>query len=47
MSVRHDFKNLVVICVDGGICSQLSFVAFGFYLKSVLGDAVRVKYDLL
>lgn len=46
LTMTSDLKNLVVICVDGGICSQLSFVAFGFYLKSVLGDAVRVKYDL-
>lgn len=44
--MRSDLKDLVVVCVDGGICSQISFVAFGLYLKSVLGDAVRVKYDL-
>jgi len=41
-----DVSDLIVIRVDGGICSQITFVALGLHLKQKYGDAVRVKYDL-
>jgi len=41
-----NISDLVVIRVDGGICSQIAFVALGLHLKRKFGEAVRVKYDL-
>lgn len=43
MNMRKSCKDLIVIRVDGGICSQIAFVALGLQLQT-LGN--RVKYDL-
>ena len=39
-----NFENLVVLMVDGGLCSQLVKWAFGEFLKKRHG--VKVKYDI-
>jgi len=46
MAVQTDVSDLIVVRVDGGICSQIMFVALGLHLKQKFGDAVRIKYDL-
>lgn len=46
MAATVDISDLIVIRVDGGICSQISFVALGLHLQRKFGAAVRVKYDL-
>lgn len=38
--------NLIVVRVDGGICSQINFVAFGLALQERLGASFEVKFDL-
>ncbi len=39
-------KNLVVVRVDGGICSQINFFAYGHAIQEMLGGKAIVKYDL-
>ena len=39
----HLLKEMVIVRVDGGICSQMNFVVFGEYLKK---RGYSVKYDL-
>ncbi len=39
-------KNLIVVHVDGGICSQINFVSYGIAIRSITGGRTRVKYDL-
>ena len=38
--------NLVIVRIDGGICSQINFFAYGHAIQKMLGDNVDVKYDL-
>ena len=38
--------DLIIVRVDGGICSQIAFVAFGLALSRKLGSKARVKFDL-
>ena len=39
-------KNLIVVRIDGGICSQINFVALGLAVGNALGGKAKVKYDL-
>ena len=39
-------NDLVVVRVDGGICSQINFIAYGWAVGKMLGGNVKVKYDL-
>ena len=38
--------NLVIVRIDGGICSQINFFAYGHVIQKMLGGKVTVKYDL-
>ena len=40
----RDYSDLVIIRVDGGICSQIGFVALGEWM--VQKFRLHVKYDL-
>lgn len=39
-------KDLVIVRIDGGICSQINFFAHGRAIQAMLGEKARVKYDL-
>ena len=39
-------KDLVVVRIDGGICSQINFVALGLAIGSMPKCRLKVKYDL-
>ena len=38
-------KDLIVVHIDGGICSQINFISYGLAVSAMLGKKVRVKYD--
>ena len=38
-------KDLIVVHIDGGICSQINFISYGLALSHMRGDKVKVKYD--
>ena len=38
--------DLIIVRVDGGICSQIAFVAFGLALQRTFENKARVKFDL-
>ena len=42
----HTAKNLVIVRIDGGICSQINFFAYGHAVQNMLGERAKVKYDL-
>ena len=42
----HTAKNLVIVRIDGGICSQINFFAYGHAVQNMLGEMAKVKYDL-
>lgn len=44
--MKRTEKDLIVVRVDGGICSQINFIALGYAVGKALGGKVRVKYDL-
>ena len=37
-------KDLIVVHIDGGICSQINFISYGLALSHMRGDKVKVKY---
>ena len=39
-------SDLIVVHVDGGICSQINFVSYGLAVAKLLGGKARVKYDI-
>ena len=39
-------KDLVIVRIDGGICSQINFFAYGHAIQNMLGGKAKVKYDL-
>ena len=39
-------KDLIVVHIDGGICSQINFISYGLALSHMRGDKVKVKYDI-
>ena len=39
-------KNLVIVRIDGGICSQINFIAHGLALAEMLKGRAKVKYDI-
>lgn len=46
MAEKPDVSDLIVVRLDGGICSQVKFTALGLQLQRKFGSSVRVKYDL-
>ena len=39
-------SDLIVVHVDGGICSQINFIAYGLAVANLLGDKARIKFDI-
>ena len=39
-------KDLIVVHIDGGICSQINFIAYGLAVANLLGDKARIKFDI-
>ena len=44
--MNKTLKDLIVVHIDGGICSQINFIAYGLAVANLVGSKARVKFDI-